>query len=585
MTYFVNLEDTSQHMIKVEMAVDEIFDKEIIVTMPAWAPGSYLIRDFAKNIRNFTAVTADGDLLRAEKEDKGSWKILTDGNSSLRISYEVYSNDFSVRASHVDSSHAFILGTSVFMYIEGYKDQALELVVRHPEEWHISTSLEKVFENRYKAINYDILVDSPLEVGAHRSETFQADGKEHEVAIYGMDGMDLKGYVADVKKIVETEIEIFDHAPYKKYVFIFHVYPGCRSGGLEHLASCVISIDRNVLVTRDGYGKFLSLVAHEFFHLWNVKRIRPVELGPFNYREENYTTMLWLAEGITDFFADVIVLRSGLIDEKTYLGWVSELTKILEAQPGAQTTSLADSSYYTWIRYYKPSPDDINSYVSYYLKGKFIGLMLASRMVQHSGGLKTIDDLLRALYDKYKKDGKGVVDKDVLVFLKDITNSDYTDFFSKYIHGSEKINFDSEFKSMGLQLKRSYSAANLDKAGWLGLMLKKHGRSITVKGVVKGTPAYDTGINVGDELVAVNDFRFNDKYTRTLIPRPPVLIDNIFGIKPGDAITVTLFRRGELLQIRSYTAPAPYDKYELVESKEEDFGKKVRQKVLLGQIK
>lgn len=584
MTYFVNLDEPHLHLIKVEMAVDDISDKEVIVTMPAWTPGSYLIRDFGKNIRNFRATTASGDALDARKKDKSSWRIPTAGNTSIRCSYEVFCDELSPRTSHMDASHAFILGTSVFMYLEGYKDQALELVVRSPEGWKISTSLEKVFENRYKAINYDVLVDSPLEIGTHFSASFQADGKEHEVAIFGMDGVDLSSQVADIKKIVETALEIFEHAPYRHYLFIIHAYPGFQMGGLEHSSSNVISVDRSILLHGERYDKFLSVVAHEYFHLWNVKRIKPVELGPFNYREENYTTLLWFFEGVTDFFADIIVLRSGLIDEKKFLAEFAELAKILELTPGARDTTLADSSFDTWIRLYKPSPDDLNSYVSYYLKGKFIGLMIASRIVQHSGGYKTIDDLLRALFDKFRKDGKGIVDRDIIASLKDITGSDYTEFFSKYIHGREKIDFDSEFKSMGLVLKRTYSSGKEDGGSWLGMLLKKDGAVFSVAGVFKNKPAYAAGINTGDELIAINSIRFSDLNTRVMVPIARAIIDHVPETGPGQEVLVTFFRRGVLKHISVLTASAPYDNYELVEDKDQDLGKKVRQKILRGQI-
>ncbi|EQD41836.1 peptidase M61 domain-containing protein, partial [mine drainage metagenome] len=359
------------------------------------------------------------------------------------------------------------------MYMEGYKDQALEIAFNIPHDWRISTALEKTVDNMYRAINYDVLVDSPVEIGKHLSGIFTVDGKEHEVALYGQYDGDFQKLLDDMQKIVEATVRIFEHAPYKRYVFILQAYQGYQLGGLEHSASCAISVDSSMLFDPDYYTNFMSVVAHEYFHTWNVKRIRPLELGPFNYREENYTTLLWFSEGVTDYFADIIVLRAKLMDEAKYMERLGESIKMLEFMPGSLETSLADSSFDAWIRFYKPSSDDVNSYISYYLKGKIIGFLISKKIAIMTAGAKSIDQLLLLLFEKFRKDGKGFSEKDLLSALKDVSGGDFGEFLSRFIRGTEKINFDSELSDLGLSIERKHSAETRQSLSWSGAIVKR----------------------------------------------------------------------------------------------------------------
>ena len=583
LTYFVKIDEPYLHLFKVEMAISEITESEIILTMPAWTPGSYLIRDFSRNVRSLSAHSSDGRALETRKKDKSSWRVLTSGSADLRISYQVFCEELSIRSTHLDASHAFILGTSAFMYMEGYKDQALEISFSIPGNWHISTSLEKTTDNVYRAINYDVLVDSPVEIGTHLSGTFIVDGKEHEVALYGQYSGDFQKLLNDMQKIVEATLRIFEHAPYKRYVFILQAYQGNQMGGLEHSASCAVSLDSSMIFDDDYYKRLMSVIAHEYFHTWNVKRIRPVELGPFNYREENYTTLLWFSEGVTDYFADLIILRAKLIDQVKYMEFLGESIKMIEFMPGSLETSLAESSFDSWIRFYKPSSDDINSYISYYLKGKIIGLMMSRRIASLTLGAKSLDQLLHMLYEKFRKDGKGFTEKDLLAALKDISGQDFTDFFNKFIRGTDKIDFDSELDEMGLKIERTHSAESRASLSWSGMIVKRDGMAYTVAAVVKGKPAYRAGINSGDEVVAINGARFRDENTSAIVKGGKVMLDS-FRSSGGEKAGITVFRRNNLMNVQTETEQLPFDSYKITEIADQGEKKKILNRVLFSAV-
>ncbi|EQB70966.1 MAG: hypothetical protein AMDU1_APLC00043G0032 [Thermoplasmatales archaeon A-plasma] len=454
--YLLEMDKPQTHFYGVTMSIDDFSEDNMLLIMPAWAPGSYEIYDFARFVRNLRAYSGS-DQLDVQKKDKSTWKVNTKDIHSIKITYEVYANELSVHTSHVDSTHAFLNGTSVFLYVEGYKDQSLELVIKPFGNWKVSTGLEKLSDNRYRAVTYDILADCPLEIGEHRSLFFTVDGKEHEIVLYGRGNEDEEKLSSDVRKIVEQYAKIFGHLPYKRYVFIYHlVSEEDQSGGLEHLNSTTIDIDRFTFSPFDKYKHFLSVTSHEFFHLWNVKRIRPIELGPFNYKEENYTTMLWIAEGFTNFYGYHVLMRAGLVDQKEYFRYLAENMRYHDFLPGSRNTSASESSFDAWIKLYRPTPNNINSYISYYLKGELLGFVLDSMIIDATHGAKSLDDMYRSLMEKYNKDGKGYTEKDIITTLKDVTGRDFSEFFAKYVREPGKLEFQDYLKPFGYSLRKGY---------------------------------------------------------------------------------------------------------------------------------
>ncbi|MBI5355126.1 MAG: M61 family metallopeptidase, partial [Candidatus Aenigmarchaeota archaeon] len=361
--------DKNSHYFHVSM--DFAVSGSINVSMPVWTPGSYLIREFSKNVKSLRA-SEGGKALVAQKISKNSWKIY-DANKRVRVEYDVYAHEHTTNSSYIGSDHATINGASVFMFAEGMETEEITVKINSPKVWKtISTWLPKRSGKLY-AKNYDVLVDSPIEIGNHSVHKFIARGKVHEVAIYSHGKFDEKRFVNDLKKIVNASFTVFKEMPYERYVFICHFGGDSEYGGLEHLNSTlciapVLSMKNDV-----DYKNTLGLFSHEFFHLWNVKRLRPRPLGPFDYSRENYTTSLWISEGITSYYDNLILRRAGIISAEEYLIELSEDIGRLLATPGRNAQSAEESSFDTWIKFYRPNEESINSAVSYYNKGAILG--------------------------------------------------------------------------------------------------------------------------------------------------------------------------------------------------------------------
>ncbi len=585
-SYTVEMKKPQTHFFQVTMSIEEVSDDTVTASMPVWTPGAYEIADFPRHVRKLKAVSADRKPIQVQRKDKASWKILNGNVKSFSITYEVYANELSVHTSHLDSSHGYINGAGMFLYLDGYKDQVSEVIVKPPEGWKISTGLEKTGENRYRAINYDILVDSPMEIGKHRSLFFTVAGKEHEIVLYGSGNENEERLKEDVQKLVEGFYKMMGSLPYKRYVFIYHLINEPDAfGGLEHLNSTSIDVYSQTFEPKDEYNKFLSVTSHEFFHLWNVKRLKPVELGPFNYQQEVYTTLLWLSEGVTNFYTWIMMERSGVATREEYLKHLMTEIRFYDMIPGTAVESASDSSFDAWIKLYRPSPNNINSYVSYYLKGEILGMMLSSRIIEATKGAKSLDDFFRLLLDRYNKDGKGFTEKDVLSALKEVSGQDFTEFFDKYVRGTQKIDFDSELKKIGYKIKRGYKKVDdvePKEKPFMGVLLKPNGGRYSVEGVLEGSPAFEYGINYKDELVAVNKQKFGDRHVKDL--REDVRrfkVDDLKDFKPGERVKVHLFRRGMLSDLDVVLGNAPYEYYK-TEEMEEDALKKYGEKFFSG---
>jgi predicted metalloprotease with PDZ domain len=540
--YLVEIENPKTHIVKVK--IDSIrpddMDK-VQFFLPSWSPGSYLMREYSKNVRNFKVLNKTGEFLFFEQIEKGIWEI--DWNVSdvisqsleFSVEYEVYCHDLTVRTCHIDESHAFLHGPAYLMGVED-SDFNFEIEFKFPALWSkLHTGLTDISKKReqflYTAETYDDLLDCPVEIGCHDSDGFEFDGKDHHVIFYGDQydhPYDLK---ADIKTIVETVASHFNSVPYDSYLFMTHLVKN-KFGGLEHKNSTALQFDGRVLKNRKDYINWLCLVAHEYFHTWNVKRIRPIELGPFIYTEENYTRMHWLTEGLTSFMDELFVLRTDLITLKEYLTMQKQNLARYYSIAGKKFHSLEDSSFNAWVKLYRPDEFSNLSSISYYLKG---GLVFSTLHFEFNKIGKSINDLLTALWDHYNKNPKvGVTKTEVLDMIESIGNKEIRDQFELRISTTEDIDFDTYYADNGMQFIWEES----NKA-YLGIDWEFKGANPFIGKVHLDGPAYKSGLNAGDEVIAVNHIRFNNIDANSL--------DNI--LTANKVYTFTVSRLEKLIEI------------------------------------
>jgi predicted metalloprotease with PDZ domain len=560
------------HLYEVAFAIGNVTTPQIDLVMPTWTPGSYLQREFARNVQEFAAHDGSGRPLKWEKADKATWRVDTGGSAgaprTVSVTYRVYANELSVRTSHLDATHAYFNGASVFMFVRGATGQPLKLKINAPAGWRVTTPLALAPDpdGFYAAPNYDILVDSPTEVGTHRLLEFDVRGKRHRIAIWGEGNYDEARLKEDFAKVVEQGALIFGGLPYEHYTFIAHVQPGI-GGGLEHLNSTTLHTRPDAFRPRKNYVGFLGLVSHEYFHLWNVKRIRPESLGPFDYEHENYTRALWVSEGVTDYYKGQLLRRAGLMTPAKYLAGVASEVSQYEQTPGRKIMSAEESSFNAWIKGYRPDENTPNSAIDYYNKGNLLGWLLDFEIRARTGGKKTLDDVMRYLYENYAMRGVGFPESELKGAFEKVAGSDLTDFFARYVSGMADIDFDRYLRMAGLQLHRRYRRSPLFEAGqkdqqaprgYLGVRTRANGDRVFVSGVLEGTPGYDAGVNTEDELVAIDGQRVDAANVN----------DRMDLLRPGQRVAVTVFRRGRIMTLEMKAGQKPFDRYVISAVKE-----------------
>jgi predicted metalloprotease with PDZ domain len=493
------------------------------VKMPVWAPGSYLVREFARHVEGFTATTAAGQALAVEKINKNTWRIKHPKTPDFNLRYRVYAFELSVRTSFLDADHGYLNGSSIFMYPAENKALASTLTVQPAAGWsQVSTALRPAAGNskfEFQAASYDELADSPIEIGNQKILNFTANGTPHIVAMYGTYQVDEARLVADMKRVCEAAQAVVGQNPLDRpYVFIVHnVERG--GGGLEHLYSTTLGKSRTSWSTEAGYQSFLELAAHEYFHLWNVKRIRPVALGPFNYDQENYTHMLWVSEGFTSYMASCITQRAGFQTREQYLESLAGTINAVESQPGSRVQAASEASFDAWIKEYRPDENSYNTSISYYSKGEVIGAVLDLMIINATKGNKHLDDVFRVLYDKYYKGLKrGFTDQEFQDVVAEVAGQHFDTFFKTRVYGVQPLDYNTALGYAGLTLTSAPSSPE----GTLGIYLGGgNGRLLVTRTVQEGA-GYLGGLNVNDEILSLDGVKItsSDDLTRALAGRP-----------------------------------------------------------------
>ena len=531
--FTVSMSKPSTHLLEVEMRLKWPEGRKVVeLKMPVWTPGSYLIREYARHVQDFKAVNPKGDPLPWQKISKNSWRISGEDQNEFVVTYRVYANELTVRTNELNDSHAFWNNAALLMYPANHLNAPSQVTVRPFEKWKVATGLPEVAgkANTFKAENFDVLYDSPFEVSNFVETTFSVRGVPHRVVITGEGNYDLKQIAIDAGKIAEEGAKMFGSLPMENYLFIVNLRGG---GGLEHSNSTALQFNRFGFKPRSQYTRFLSLVAHEYFHLWNVKRIRPDALGPFDYENENYTKLLWVAEGVTAYYEGLLLERAGLISDQDFLAGKSDLIRDLQTRPGRFETSLEEASLDAWIKYYRPDENSINNQVSYYDKGEIVGMMLDIEIRTRSAGKGSMDDLLKYLYDEYFKKGKNYTPEDFQKAAEKAAGVSLDDFFTKYVRGEAEIDYNAILNGIGLQLTKT--EPNKGKA-YIGAATADEAGRLMIRTIPAGTPAYEQGLNTGDQIVAIDGYRASQAFLQTY------LADK----RPGNRIKLTLFRFDKL---------------------------------------
>jgi predicted metalloprotease with PDZ domain len=506
-SYELRMPKPQNHYFEVQMNITENDAKEVEVKLPVWTPGSYLVREFSKNINLVKAFTKDGKPLKVNKKAKNAWVIEAGNTKDIQVKYEVYSFEVSVRTPFLDLSHGFVSGSGVFMYVEKAMNQSGSLIIFPHESFkRISTSLQsdhtsKGSGQRFTFENYDQLIDCPIEIGNQEIFEFTAAGVTHTVAMYGESNFNADQLKRDMAKIVEAETLVIGKNPNKTYTFIVHnVVDG--QGGLEHMSSSVLSVNRWTYAGRQ-YIDFLNLVAHEYFHLWNVKRIRPIELGPFNYDEENYTSLLWVMEGFTSYYDELILRRTGFYTEEEFLAKLQSSINYVEGTPGSRVQPVAHASFDAWVKAYRPNENSSNTTMTYYSRGSVLASLIDAMIVADSDGKKCLDHFMQHLYVTYFEGLKrGFSEAEFKTELAKFVGKNMDDFFAKYVDGTEVIPYKEFYGPVGLNIQ-DVTTNNPS----FGASVRDEGGKVIVKSVRFGSSAEDAGISVGDEIIGCNAYR------------------------------------------------------------------------------
>ena len=534
-SYTVSMSKPWTHLLEVEMRLNwAAMPAQAELKLPVWTPGSYLIREYARHVESFSAANgAGGNALNWRKINKNTWRIDTNGASEIIAKYNVYANELTVRTNELNDEHAFFNNAALLMFPKDNLNAASTVKVVPFGNWKVATGLPKVAgqTNVFRAENFDVLYDSPFEVSDFKEISFTAQGKPHRWVVTGDGNYELPKLAADSAKIIEAAYKIFGELPYNDYLYILNTRGG---GGLEHLNSTALQFNRFGFKAR--YKDFLNLVAHEYFHVWNVKRIRPDALGPFDYENENYTRLLWVAEGGTAYYEGVLVQRAGLISPEEFLAGKATQIQALQNRPGRFETSLEESSLDAWIKFYRPDENAVNNQISYYDKGEVVNFLLDLAIRQASNGAKSLDDVMRLLYTDFYKKNKNYTPEDFQKAAETAAGKSLNDFFAKYVRGREDIDYNSVFNSFGLQLATGESNV---QAAYLGATLRQENDRLIVASLPKQTPAYEQGLNANDQIIAVDGNRASQTFLASYLSEK----------RPNDKIKLTVFRFDEMREI------------------------------------
>jgi len=539
--YTLSFPAPQTHYVEVTATVPTGRRPQVELMMPVWTPGSYLVREYARNVEAVTAAGPDGRSLDVDKSKKNHWRIATGGAPTITVKYRVYCREMSVRTNWVEADFALLNGAPTFITLADLTPRPHEIVINPAAGWKRSVTALPAMndgEHRYRAPDYDTVVDSPIVIGNPAVYDFEVDGKKHSLVNVGEGGVfDGARAARDLEAIVKEDRRLWGFLPYDRYVFFNMITES--GGGLEHKNSTVLMTNRWSTRTRRAYLAWLELASHEYFHAWNVKRLRPAELGPFDYENENITRSLWIAEGFTDYYADLQVLRAGLQTRDEYLEDLSNTIELLQTTPGRLVQSAEMASFDAWIKYYRPDENSNNTSISYYTKGTVIALLLDAKIRKATNGAKSLDDVMRLAYEKFSGP-KGYTPEQFRALIEQVAGRSLQGFWESTVEGTSELDYTEALEAFGLRFKPgAQQPADRASRPWLGITTRNDNGRLVITQVQRGSPADVAGLNVDDEIVAIDEFRV----------RVDRLENRLEQYKTGDKVSVLVARREQLVRI------------------------------------
>ncbi|WP_295640805.1 PDZ domain-containing protein [uncultured Methylibium sp.] len=504
--YRLDVADAPAHQFRVTLTIAEPAAEQVL-SLPVWIPGSYLVREFARHLSGLEARQGSRAVPLVQR-DKASWVAGCRGRGALVVSYLVHAFDTSVRAAYLDTQRGFFNGTSVFLRVHGREQDPQQLSFgKLPRGWQIATALPTAGK-AWQAADYDELVDHPVELGRFWRGSFKAAGVPHDFVVAGaLPGFDGERLLADCKRICETQIAFWHgrkKPPFGRYVFLLNATED-GYGGLEHRASTALIASRRDLPHAgmkpgaDGYVTLLGLISHEYFHTWNVKRLKPREFARYDYTQENYSSLLWFFEGFTSYYDDLLLRRAGLIDEARYLMLLAKTINNVLGTPGRAVQSVAQASFDAWVKYYRPDENTVNATVSYYTKGSLVALALD--LTLRAEGRGSLDDVMRALWQR--SGGGPIAEADIAAALEEVGGRPYRKEIAAWVHGTGELPLKAALAALGV----AWSEDAPTLAQRLGARLGDAGGQLKLQAVLRGGAAERAGLAPGDELIALDGWR------------------------------------------------------------------------------
>jgi predicted metalloprotease with PDZ domain len=553
--YIVRIPAPQTHYLDVEAQVPTGGQQSVELRMAVWTPGSYLVREYARNVESVVARTPDGKSCRIDKTQKNRWRVETGGADRVVLSYRVYAREMTVRTNFVDSEFALINGAPTFLTLVEAGPRPHDITIELPQGWTRSVSALPAgadgAANHYRAPDYDTLVDSPIVAGNPAVYPFQVDAVPYELVNVGEGGIwDGPRSARDLEQIVRAQVVFWGTVPYPRFVFFNLITEA--GGGLEHKNSTVLMTSRWRRRTRRGYVGWLGTASHEFFHAWNVKRLRPSELGPFDYEHENYTHSLWIAEGFTSYYGDLLVRRARLTNDLEYLEDLSAEIEGLQSGAGRLVQSADAASFDAWIKHYRPDENSPNTRVDYYQKGAVVAFLADAEIRRATAGAKSLDDVMRLAYARYSG-ATGYTTDQFIALVSEVAGRDLSGWLHHAVDTVEELDYASALEWYGLRFRVATPAADKPAKAWLGATTRTDNGRLVVTQVRRGTPAALAGVNVDDEILAIDDYRV----------RPDQWEQRMEAYRPGDRVELLVAHREQLKRLPATLGVEPQESWKL----------------------